>query len=93
MLRKGKYLFMLFPKNNWANQGSVTIMILFVLFSQASQGNICIDLSGNNNHGRLMGIRCETADIKVSTIDDALLTHCGLVTPLGDIDIGQHWLR
>ena len=21
------------------------------------------------------------------------LTHCGLVTPLGDIDLGQHWLR
>ena len=21
------------------------------------------------------------------------LTHCGLVTPYGDIDLGQHWLR
>ena len=22
-----------------------------------------------------------------------LLTHCGLVTPYGDIDLGRHWLR
>ena len=22
-----------------------------------------------------------------------LLTHCGLVTPFDDIDLGQHWLR
>ena len=22
-----------------------------------------------------------------------ILTHCGLVTPFGDIDLGQHWLR
>ena len=22
-----------------------------------------------------------------------LLSHCGLVTPYGDIDLGQHWLR
>ena len=22
-----------------------------------------------------------------------VLTHCGLVTPYGDIDLGQHWLR
>ena len=22
-----------------------------------------------------------------------MLTHCGLVTPYGDIDLGQHWLR
>ena len=21
------------------------------------------------------------------------LTHCGLVTPYGDVDLGQHWLR
>ena len=21
------------------------------------------------------------------------LTHCGLMTPYGDIDLGQHWLR
>ena len=21
------------------------------------------------------------------------LTHCGLATPFGDIDLGQHWLR
>ena len=24
---------------------------------------------------------------------DASLTHCGLITPYGDIDLGQHWLR
>ena len=23
----------------------------------------------------------------------AVLTHCGLMTPYGDIDLGQHWLR
>ena len=21
------------------------------------------------------------------------LTHCGLVTPYGDMELGQHWLR
>ena len=24
---------------------------------------------------------------------DILLTHCGLVTPYGDTDLGQHWFR
>ena len=24
---------------------------------------------------------------------DTILTHCGLVTSCGDIDLGQHWLR
>ena len=28
---------------------------------------------------------------KVQTVN--LLTHCGLVTPYGDRDLGQHWLR
>ena len=28
------------------------------------------------------------------SISDAVnLTHCGLVTPYGDVDVGQHWLR
>ena len=31
-------------------------------------------------------------DIKIIFFDDTL-THCGLVTSYGDIDMGQHWLR
>ena len=27
------------------------------------------------------------------TIQAKLLTHCGLVTPYGDTDLGPHWLR
>ena len=25
--------------------------------------------------------------------EETFLTHCGLVTPYSDIDLGQHWLR
>ena len=30
---------------------------------------------------------------KHSTDCKVMLTHCGLVTPYGDMELGQHWLR
>ena len=31
--------------------------------------------------------------IPIECDTDSALTHCGLVTPYGDTDLGQHWLR
>ena len=32
-------------------------------------------------------------ELKYYGPNETSLTHCGLVTPYGDIDLGQHWLR
>ena len=39
------------------------------------------------NAGPLIQNSCDTSYFKIS------LTHCGLVTPYGDRDLGQHWFR
>ena len=40
----------------------------------------------------MLGYFCIVVHAKI-TDDLQLLTHWGLVTPFGDIDLGQHWLR
>ena len=32
-------------------------------------------------------------EITEMTFVQTFLTHCGLVTPYGDMELGQHWLR
>ena len=32
-------------------------------------------------------------NVGVGPANDNMLTHWGLVTPYGDVDLGQHWLR
>ena len=31
--------------------------------------------------------------MKILSMVNGALTHCSLVTPYGDIDLGKHWLR
>ena len=39
-------------------------------------------------------IRSEVLNcIMINTIHQTILTHWGLVTPYGDRELGQHWLR
>ena len=39
------------------------------------------------------GLRCWNCDNHRISLVPMKLTHCGLVTPYGDIDLGRHWLR
>ena len=39
-----------------------------------------------------MKYNCECLD-KGNMASVCLLTHCGLVTSYGDMDLGEHWLR
>ena len=41
----------------------------------------------------LIGFTCYKRRIMIWTYDFMLWTHCGLMMPYGDTDLGQHWLR
>ena len=43
-------------------------------------------------HNPALWMRCFNVSLN-ETYDVSGLTHCGLVTPFGDIDLGQHWLK
>ena len=38
-----------------------------LFFFQASKQNLCFDLSSNQNHGRFIGTKCSTCDIRVGS--------------------------
>ena len=47
----------------------------------------------DNNDSALYQVMSWTNDDIVISVGQNELTHWGLVTPFGNIDLGQHWLR
>ena len=64
-----------------------------------STGNVVIFQLLTNGTQSDSGFRLDYAAVDASAVSiypitgGGKLTHCGLVTPYGDRDLGQHWLR
>ena len=74
--------------NDWDSETKKTLLKTVCYLSET-----VLTKSYSPCHERLPALRDHVIQIWLYTGFIVSLTHCGLVTPYGDTDLGQHWLE